>query len=476
MERNLVFFFFKRDNKEIMDLLKKQYAISYVVESVEDEDTVILAEAIGRARAQNTPIMVVLNDHTSSQEEIVEVVGEMERLRLPIVIVSSSVGLKSRYDRHGSFPSALDAPVWWFGEEVQFVQTENDAPPDLSLYRQWWTASRRPVMIMGVGSDVPELSIPFVVIPESIGRISTHHPYFMGRFGSDGDRCGNFVVQNADLILVVGHLPFEITPSQRFAREAYVIQIGASSSIPHHMQLPSLPSIPKTISPEWIRQCRAWKDQWLNELPSILPEEETIHPYLFFPLLYDQHGAGWTIIARSWDAPLFYPIYQQITLRDRDDRFFAIGLKNALPFCRGVYAEGQRPMILFLGEKDLFRIQDLYTIVQDNVPLILMMFSEGGKNWSMGEDGFLQRTVDGEYSLEDLEAMVGIPSQRIGSYDDILEISLTTSSPLLLDVDALLSFDPHPVGSIDRPLEDMLPLLNEGHFRANMLIEPITRI
>lgn len=460
-----------------MDLLKKQYAISCVVESVEDEDTVILADAIGRARAKTTPIMVVLNDQTSSQEEIMEVVKEIERLRLPILIVSSSTGLKSRYGRNGSFPSALNAPVWWFGEEVRFVGID-DTTPDLSLYRQWWTASRRPVMIMGIGSDMPKISIPFVVIPESIGSFSTHHPYFMGRFGPVGDRCGNFVVQNADLILVMGHLPFEMTPSQRFAREAYVVQIGASSSsIPHQMQLPALPlSIPKTIGPDWIQQCRVWKDQWLNELPSRLDEEETIHPYLFFPLLYDHHGAGRTVIARSWDVPLFYPIYQQSTLRDKNDRFFATGLKNALPFCRGLYEEEHRPMILFLGEKDLFRIQDLYTIVQENIPLILTMFSEGDKNWSIGEDGFLQRRADGEYGLEDLEAMIGIPAHQIRSYDDILEISLTTSSPLLINVEAVLSFDPYPVGSIDRPLEDMLPLLNEGHFRANMLIEPITRI
>ena len=48
------------------------------------------------------------------------------------------------------------------------------------------------------------LSIPITTVWNAHDLIPNSHPSFCGRTGSDGDRAGNFSVQNADLIIILG--------------------------------------------------------------------------------------------------------------------------------------------------------------------------------------------------------------------------------------------------------------------------------
>ena len=49
-----------------------------------------------------------------------------------------------------------------------------------------------------------KLSIPITTVWNAHDLIPNSHPSFCGRTGADGDRAGNFSVQNADLIIILG--------------------------------------------------------------------------------------------------------------------------------------------------------------------------------------------------------------------------------------------------------------------------------
>ena len=75
--------------------------------------------------------------------------------------------------------------------------------------------AERPIIIAGNGARFSQttdilrefgerLSIPITTVWNAHDLIPNSHPSFCGRTGSDGDRAGNFSVQNADLIIILG--------------------------------------------------------------------------------------------------------------------------------------------------------------------------------------------------------------------------------------------------------------------------------
>ena len=74
--------------------------------------------------------------------------------------------------------------------------------------------SRRPVLLGGSGVRIGSAIRQFVELAERLrlpvltawthDLIATDHELFVGRPGTIGTRAGNFVLQNADLVIVVG--------------------------------------------------------------------------------------------------------------------------------------------------------------------------------------------------------------------------------------------------------------------------------
>lgn len=122
-------------------------------------------------------------------------------------------------------PVWIDIPVDLQGEEIDVpeyaeiqFQNEQASPRDLDEKieetRRLIKQSHRPILFAGSGvriagainefrSVVEAYKIP-VVTAWTHDIIETEHPLFAGRPGTIGTRAGNFVVQNADLVIVVG--------------------------------------------------------------------------------------------------------------------------------------------------------------------------------------------------------------------------------------------------------------------------------
>ncbi len=81
----------------------------------------------------------------------------------------------------------------------------------------------------GLESVTEKLGIP-VATAWSPDLLPTDHPYYCGRQGAIGTRAGNFTVQNADLLIVVGaRMPIRQISYNwaAFARHAHKIQVDA---------------------------------------------------------------------------------------------------------------------------------------------------------------------------------------------------------------------------------------------------------
>lgn len=148
-------------------------------------------------------------------------------------------------------PVWLDVPL-----DVQGAIIENrfeplDIPsiplalPDLTAVKERLAGAERPVIIAGRGirwadavedfrALVDKLQIPVVTTWGGKDLLWQEHPLFIGQAGIMGDRAGNFAMQNADLLLILGSrmsIPQTGYNYATFAREAYKIWVDIDAHV-----------------------------------------------------------------------------------------------------------------------------------------------------------------------------------------------------------------------------------------------------
>ena len=151
-------------------------------------------------------------------------------------------------------PCWLDIPIDVQAAQVDpeelaaYDPAENPPPWDLALLPQQCAevierlkAAKRPVLMVGTGVRLAHALEPFgqairkLGIPVTTGwtapdLIASDDPLFCGRPGTIGDRAGNFTVQNADLVIVIGcrlNIRQVSYNWQSFAPGAFKIQVDA---------------------------------------------------------------------------------------------------------------------------------------------------------------------------------------------------------------------------------------------------------
>ena len=180
-------------------------------------------------------------------------------------------------------------------------------------------ASHRPVVLVGPAvrasgalADfhrvVERLQVPVVTAFNAHDAIEDDHPLYIGRPGTIGDRAGNFVVQNSDLLLILG-CRLNIRQIgyywQTFARAAYKIMVDID---PVELRKPTVqPDLPVHADvADFVRQLLATlgdailppKDDWLAwchhrkcRYPAVRPEywrrDDLVNPYCFMAKLGD---------------------------------------------------------------------------------------------------------------------------------------------------------------------------------------------
>ncbi len=383
-------------------------------------------------------------------------------------------------------------------------------------------ASPRPVILAGSGIRAAGVAELFGTVVERLGVpvttawthdiIASDHPLFCGRPGTIGDRAGNFTVQNAEALLVLGsrlNIRQVSYNWQSFARAAYKIQVDVDPSelnkptvrpdLPIHCDLRvfleemsrQLDGSGANRHADWVAWCKERVAKY-SVLDGKASTGELINPYVFVRDLFEQLTPDDAVICGNATACIV--TYQTAKIKKGQRLVSNSGsasMGHDLPAAIGaaVAREGKR-VICLAGDGSLqLNIQELQTIAHHRLPIKLFVLNNGGYLSIRGtQDSFFQRRL-GEgpgsgLSFPDtlkLAEAYGLPAARITPEDCVAGIAraLAADGPFVCEVmlDPGQRFEPRLASRrlddgrmVSSPLEDMFPFLDREELSQNMMI------
>jgi acetolactate synthase-1/2/3 large subunit len=185
--------------------------------------------------------------------------------------------------------------------------------------------AERPVILPGTGIRaakavalfarlVETLRIPVATAFNAHDLLTDDHPAYVGKAGTVGDRAGNFAVQNADLVLVLGcrlnirQISYNWTAFARAATQV-MVDIDSAELAKHTLSI-DVPvqadlsefleallaqaenHAPPAAHAAYLAWCKVRTARYPANLPDYALRNEPIHPYAFAGLLWDELGEG----------------------------------------------------------------------------------------------------------------------------------------------------------------------------------------
>ncbi len=390
--------------------------------------------------------------------------------------------------------------------------------------------AKRPALMVGAGIRIAgahaafltlleTLKIPVVTSWNAHDVMPDDHELYAGRPGSIGNRAGNFVVQNADVLLVLGsrlnirQISYN-WPS--FARAAYKIMIDID---PLELQKPTL-NIDQAIHgdlSDFIAQATArLKDQvpiahpaWLGwckerlvKYPVVVPEywskEGLVNPYCFMQALSKQLPKEQIIVSANGTACV--TSFQAMELKEGQRLYTNSGSASMgydVPAAIGAcIAAGGQKIICLAGDGSMMQnIQELAVIAFEKYPIKLFLLNNQGyhsirqtqQNFfgepliGVGEDSGL-----GFPNFAKLALGFGLSYNRCDSHEQLdaaIHEALSGDQPHICEIFLRLDQQFAPKVSskrladgrmVTKPLEDMAPFLSLDEMAENMLIPMIS--
>lgn len=388
--------------------------------------------------------------------------------------------------------------------------------------------AKRPVVFAGTGIRlsgayetflklIDKLGIPVVTAWNAHDVLWDTHPLYCGRPGTVGTRGGNFVVQNSDLLLVLGcrlNIRQISYNYHDFAKNAYKIVVDIDEAelrkptvkvdLPVHADvkdamealLEASYSGPTEKQTEWLTWARAINQKYPATLPSYYEKKEPINPYVFITKMSEHLKEGDEVICGNGSACVI--TFQAMNIK-KNQRLFTnsgcaamgYGFPAALGVC--VARKGERVICVDGDGSFQMNIQELQTVVYNKLNMKIIIINNNGyhsirqtqTNLFKGEP--LVGVCDGNGlsfpSFEKIAYAYGLPYVKITSLDNVdegLETLLNTDGPILCEVvvDEHQNFEPKlsskvlPDGRIvSPPIDDMFPFLPKEEYTANHIEE-----
>ena len=389
--------------------------------------------------------------------------------------------------------------------------------------------SKRPVIIAGNGIRLSKaveefrilmekLKIPVIATFVGYDIVPSTNPYYFGRYGSMGQRAGNFTVQNSDLVLAIGsrlNIRAISYNYKAFAREAMKIVVDID---PAELEKPTL----KIDVPIWQDAKRfivdllkgienhdiGYKDNWLKKCleykakyPNITPEREDVKKfvdsYYFFKKLSNLTKDG-TIFAFGNGTACMSSYHSfdvkpnQRVIVNSGCGSMGYGLPAAIGACFG---NNKKSIICVTGDGSIqLNIQELQTIVHYKLPIkIFVLYNEGyisirNTQKKFFNGFFVGANKESGISCPDMIKIAkayGISTLTIKNHEELeykIKKALSYPEAILCEVNInpeekmypKLSSEKKEDGTIvSKPLEDMYPFLDRDEFKRNMIIKPI---
>lgn len=436
--------------------------------------------------------------------------------------------------------SGRPGPVWLdIPLDVQAAEiSENDLAPwvgklpsrlgnmvETRKVFEWLAHSERPVMVVGNGirlagavgrfrKVVEKLKIPVLTALSGIDLIESEAPYFFGRPGILGERPANFILQNADLILIIGtrmnlrQIGFNYSSFGRAARKVMVDIDPAELGKPtlnidepicrdageFLKELEACGELPP--KPQWLAYAARLKRRYPVVLPKYRAAKQWVNSYVFAEELSCCLRGEEIIVTGNGIA--YTSLFQAISLKAGNRMFGNVGCASmgyGLPAAIGAAcaAPGRR-VICVTGDGSLqMNLQELQTLVTYRLPVKLFVFNNGGYlsikhtqrsffgGHFVGSDASSGVVLP---SLEGLAAAYKLPFYRlrrnkeaVSMLPKLLEMEGAVLVEVLMDpfetVGPKAASKRLPDGRmISAPLEDLAPFLPRKEFFECMLIPP----
>ncbi len=386
--------------------------------------------------------------------------------------------------------------------------------------------AKRPVILAGTGVRAAHAVAEFDELFHRLGvpvttawthdLIVSGDPLFCGRQGTIGDRAGNFTVQNADVLLILGsRLNIRQTSYnwQSFAPRAFKMQVDIDAAEFHKPTVQPDMGIQcdlKQFLQELLHQCDAehyrpgahaawlaWCRERVQRYPVVQDRQRRpgppLNPYYFIEQLSARLASDDVIVCGNATACIVP--FQTLHLRKGQRLISNSGSASMgydLPAAIGAaFARPGKRVVCLAGDGSIqMNIQELQTVVHHHLPLKIFVLNNCGYlSMRMTQSAFFGRlTGESAASGASFPDMVkvacayGIPSSRIdrASQFEQIDRALAANGPALIDVviDPNQEFEPRskakqlPDGRIVSPnLEDMYPFLDETVLMDNVIQE-----
>ena len=434
-------------------------------------------------------------------------------------------------------PVWLDVPIDVQSARIDPDQLDGFTPPSSALaagdaalssaardVAKRLAAARRPVLLAGTGVRLAGAMAPFEELVDRLGipvttawthdLIASDNPHFCGRQGAIGTRAGNFTVQNADFLLVLGaRLTIRQVGYnwQAFAPRAFkaVVDVDEAEFRRPFVRI-DLPvkadagrflaaladaldetSYRREEHAEWLGWCRGLVEAY----PPVRAEQRTnrppINPYHFVERLFEHLDADDAVVCGNASATI---VPFQVARLQRGQRLLSnsgsASMGYDLPAAVGAaVARRGRRVICLAGDGSLqLNIQELQTVRHHGLPVkLFVMDNRGYLSIRSTQQNFFGATIgsgpDDGVSFPDFVAVAaayGLPAVRLsepGALDETIAEVLAADGPVVCHVmlDPEQGFEPRvrsralPDGTIVSPaLEDMYPFLDPAELARNM--------
>ena len=433
-------------------------------------------------------------------------------------------------------PVWIDIPLDVQAAEIEPSELRNYVPEAetteisasaIAQIRELISAAKRPVLLVGNGVKAAgaedalqklraKTGIPTLLTWKTIDLLDFDDPHFFGCPGGMGHRYANFVLQNADLLLVLGsRLDSSLTAwnHKNFAPHAkkIVIDIDPAETDKLDMDiavrvdgdlaavLPLLAEQEYEMAaelPTWQAYCARMKEKYPAITAEMRAEKDYVDAHVFIDELSRQLTADDVIVPES-SGGAGEITYQALRVKNGQSVKNAAGLGSmgfGVPYALGAcLAHGKRRTVLIDGDGAFqLNIQELAAIAQRKLPIKMFLWMNGGYASIMGTQ---RNFFAGNYIAADrasglaipdigaLAAAYGFPVFRMECAADLPRVmteTLASDGPALclVRVSPLATASPRtkavqlPNGSMmSKPLEDMWPFLPAEEIAQNMIAE-----
>ena len=408
------------------------------------------------------------------------------------------------------------------------VQKEDDTLDEelINKIKASLETAKRPLILAGNGIKlagasevleklVKQLNIPFLLTWKSIDMVDYDNDNYFGCPGGMGHRYANFILQNCDCLLILGsRLDCSLTAfnHENFAPRARKIMVDIDETEINKMKMPlevkfvadvkavlleltkQEYNIASAEREDWLKYCQTMKNKYPVVLPEYHQEQEYINTYLFVEELCKQLDENDVIVPES-SGGAGEITYQALKVKKGQKIKNAAGLGSmgfGLPYALGACIANDKQRTILINGDGAFQlnIQELATIVQQNLPIKIFIWNNSGYASIMGtqrnffEGNYVASNNESKLYLPDIVAVAKAYGLKTFKLDAISEIEETIKNVLNTEGTVLCEVKVSPTqitsprvqamklpngNMISKPLEDMWPYLPEDEVKGNMI-------